>query len=158
GQEIDREALTARLVASGYVRSPLVEDPGSFAVRGALLDVWPPCAERPARVEFYGDLILSIKTFDPDDQRTGQAGAAPIELREVWLTPAREAILTQEKLERAKARARAVCDAVDLPSSKARAIVDDVASGRAFFGAEGFLPAYVDLAPLSSYVPDDAIV
>ena len=150
GHEIDRSALAARLVDAGYARSPLVEDPGSFAVRGALLDVWAPCAEQPARIEFYGDLVLSIKTFDPEDQRTST------ELKEIWLTPAREAILTKESLERAKLRVRAACDAVDLPSSKARAIVDDVSAGRGFFGAEGFLPAYVDLAPLSSYLPGAA--
>jgi transcription-repair coupling factor (superfamily II helicase) len=152
GQEIDREALAARLVAGGYVRSPLVEDPGSFAVRGALLDVWAPCAERPARIELYGDLIMSIKTFDPEDQRT------VAELADLWLTPAREAVLTRENLARAKDRVRAVCDAIELPSSKARALVDDIATGRVFFGAEGFLPAYVDLAPFGSYVPADAVV
>ena len=66
GQEIDRAALVARLSAAGYVRSPLVEDPGSFAVRGALLDVWAPCATDPVRIEFYGDLVMSIRAFDPD--------------------------------------------------------------------------------------------
>src|SRR5262249_49533333 len=87
-----------------------------------------------------------------DDQRT--LG----EVSEVWLSPAREAVLTRENLERAKERARAACDAIDMPSSKARTLVDDIASGRSFFGAEGFLPAYVDLAPLSSYLPGDAAI
>jgi transcription-repair coupling factor (superfamily II helicase) len=150
-QEMDRDALAARLGQSGYVRSPLVEDPGTFAVRGSLLDVWAPSAELPVRVEFYGDLILSLKTFNPDDQRTLK------EIKEVWLAPAREAILTPDNVERARQRVRAACDAVDLPSSRARALVDDVASGRAFFGAEGFLPAFVDLAPLTAYLPDDAL-
>ena len=59
-QEIDRDKLTARLSMAGYIRSPLVEDPGSFAIRGALLDVWAPCAEVPVRIEFYGDLVMSI--------------------------------------------------------------------------------------------------
>lgn len=152
GQEIDRDALTARLSAAGYVRSPLVEDPGTFAVRGALVDVWAPAAERPVRIEFYGDLVLGIKGFDPDDQRS--AG----ELPEIWLPPAREAIQSPGNVDRARARVRAACDTVDLPSSKARALVEDVASGRAFFGVEGFLPAFVELGPLSSYLPDDALV
>jgi transcription-repair coupling factor (superfamily II helicase) len=150
-QEIDRDKLTARLAQTGYVRSPLVEDPGSFAVRGALLDVWTPTAETPVRIEFYGDLVMSIKAFDPEDQRTLR------ELKEVWVSPAREAILTTANVERARGRVRAACDAVDLPSSKARALVDDVASGRTFFGSEGYLPAFIDLAPLGSYLPDDAI-
>src|SRR6185503_9483773 len=62
GQEIDRDKLAARLAAAGYVRSPLVEDPGSLAIRGALMDVWAPSAEVPVRIEFYGDLLMSIKS------------------------------------------------------------------------------------------------
>jgi transcription-repair coupling factor (superfamily II helicase) len=104
------------------------------------------------RVEFYGDLVMSIKAFDPDEQRT------KAEVPEVWLSPAREAILTPANVERARDRVRDLCDAVDLPSSKARPLVDDVISGRTFFGAEGFLPAFVDLAPLTSYLPDDALL
>jgi transcription-repair coupling factor (superfamily II helicase) len=150
-QEIDRDKLAARLSMAGYTRSPLVEDPGSFAVRGALLDVWAPCAEAPVRIEFYGDLVMSIKAFDPEDQRTIR------QVREVWLSPAREAILTPGNVERARERVRAACDAANFPSSKARALVDDVVSGRTFFGAEGFLPAYVDLAAFTSYLPADAI-
>jgi transcription-repair coupling factor (superfamily II helicase) len=151
-QDTDREKLTARLAASGYVRSPLVEDPGTFAVRGALLDVWPPLAETPVRVELLGDGILAMKTFEPEGQRTLR------EVREVWLPPVREAILTPENVERARERVRAVCDAINFPSSKTRALVDDVASGRAFFGAEGFLPAYSELSPLASHLPDDVTV
>jgi transcription-repair coupling factor (superfamily II helicase) len=150
-QEIDRDKLAARLSMAGYIRSPLVEDPGSFAIRGALLDVWAPCAEVPVRIEFYGDLVMSIKAFDPEDQRTVR------QVHEVWLSPAREAILTPGNVDRARDRVRAACDAVDFPSSKARALVDDVTSGRTFFGAEGYLPAYVDLATLASYLPADAI-
>ncbi len=150
GQEIARDLLCARLSAAGYVRSPLVEDPGAFAVRGALLDVWAPSADLPVRIEFYGDLVMSIKAFDPDVQRTVR------EVPEVWLSPAREAILTDANVERARARVRAACDAIDYPSSKVRALVEDVAFGRTFFGSEGFLPAYIDLAPLASYLPADA--
>jgi transcription-repair coupling factor (superfamily II helicase) len=151
-QELNRVALTERLVLAGYVRSPLVDDPGSFAVRGALLDVWPPAAEQPVRVEFFDDLVMSIKAFEPDHQKT------LYEVKEVWLSPVREAILTPANVERARHRVRHACDAVDYPSSKARALVEDVTSGRGFFGAEGFLPAYVELNPLMSYLPSDAVV
>ncbi|APR87999.1 Transcription-repair coupling factor [Minicystis rosea] len=149
--EIDRDKLVARLGQCGYVRSPLVEDPGTFAVRGSLLDVWTPTAELPVRIELYGDLVMSIKAFDPETQKTVR------DLREVWVSPAREAVMTPEAVERARERVRAACDTVDWPSSKARALVDDVASGRAFFGAEGFLPAYVDLAPFAEYLSEDAV-
>ncbi|MFT3765785.1 MAG: transcription-repair coupling factor [Minicystis sp.] len=150
-REMDRDKLVARLAQSGYVRSPLVEDPGSFAVRGSLLDVWTPTGELPVRIEFYGDLVMSIKAFDPEGQRTVR------DLKEVWISPAREAVMTPAAVERARERVRAIADAVDWPSSKARALVDDVASGRAFFGSEGFLPAYVDLAAFGEYLPEDAV-
>ena len=146
-QELDRDALTTRLTRIGYVRAPLVEDPGTFALRGAFLDVWAPSAAAPVRVEFYGDLVMSLKVFEPESQRTLR------DVRELWISPAREAILTPANVERARDRIRAACDAMNLPSSKARALVDDVTSGRSFFGSEGFLPAYVELSPLAAYLP-----
>jgi transcription-repair coupling factor (superfamily II helicase) len=169
-EELDRDRLVARLAEAGYLRVPVVEDPGSFAVRGALLDVWPPSSPMPSRIELYGDVVLSIKRFDPDRQRTtpssgsgGAAGAAGgggavKELTELRLPPAREAILEPAAVERARRRVADLCDAVDLPTSKARALSEDVAQGRAFFGADGFLPSYfAELDPLERYLPDDAL-
>ena len=150
---LDRDALLSRLSEAGYLRVPVVEDPGSFAVRGALLDVWPPSADCPLRVELYGDMVVSIKEFDPIDQRT-QKNALP----EIWLPPAREAILDAESTARAKSRIQQLADMIDMPTTRARALTDDVVNGRAFFGAEGFLPAYYDeLDPLSSYFGADAL-
>ena len=78
------------LSEAGYLRVPVVEDPGGFAVRGALLDVWPPSTDSPVRVELYGDLVLSMKPFDPVEQKTRKD--AP-DLKTLWLPPVREAIL-----------------------------------------------------------------
>jgi transcription-repair coupling factor (superfamily II helicase) len=154
--EMDREALVRWLVEAGYLRVPVVEDPGSFAVRGALLDVWAPSSALPVRVELYGELVLSLRPFDPGEQKTRKD--AP-ELKELWLPPAREAILDGRTTARARARISQLADAIDWPTTKTRALVDDVVCGRAFFGAEGFLPAYYeDLDPLLAYVPDDAVV
>lgn len=152
GQELDRDALLRRLTQCGYARSPLCEDPGTFAVRGALVDVWSPSSTSPLRVEMDGDLITTIKHFDPDDQRTLR------EVRDAWLTPAREAVLTPARAERASARVRTLCDAVDLPTSRTRALIDDVTSGRAFHGSDSFLPAYVDLEPFGDYLPNDVTI
>ncbi|MBI2391986.1 MAG: transcription-repair coupling factor [Deltaproteobacteria bacterium] len=149
--ELDREVLLARLTESGYLRVPVVEDPGSFAVRGSLVDVWPPSAPLPVRIELDGDLVMSMKAFDPDGQRT----LHPI--KELRVPPAREAILDEASVARAKARVSELCDAVDMPTSKARQLAEDVAQGRAFFGAEGFLPAYYEaLDTVFAYLPDDA--
>ena len=151
-QQIDRDDFTSSLSVAGYLRVPLVEDPGSFAVRGAVIDVWPPESARPVRIELLGDQVLSLKLFDPDNQRSLS------EIKEVWLPPSREAILTKETTDRARDRVQALCDAVDLPSIRARAVVDDIVAGRAFFGAEGLLPAYYELAPLWSYLPAGCVV
>jgi transcription-repair coupling factor (superfamily II helicase) len=157
--ELDRDALVLRLVESGYLRVPVVEDPGSFAVRGALLDVWPPSVENPLRVELYGDLVLTIKSFDAIEQTTLKVSGKDVTVAEAWLPPAREAVLDRDVVDRAKDRVRQLADMVDMPTTRARALVDDVATGRAFFGAEGYLPAYYkELEPLLAYVDDSAIV
>jgi len=156
--EIDRDALVNGLSEAGYLRVPVVEDPGSFAVRGALLDVWSPGDAAPCRVELYGDLVLSIRPFDPLEQRTTRAGGQDVTLPSVWLSPAREAILTTDTMSRAKERVRRLADAVDLPSSRARALVEDVTGGRSFFGADGMLPAYYEaLEPIAAYLGDGVL-
>ena len=109
-QEIDRDKLTARLAQMGYVRSPLVRGSGHLRrARRAARRLGALGAEAPVRIELYGDLVLGIKSFDPESQRTLR------ELREVWISPAREAILTPANVERARERVRAACDAVDCP-------------------------------------------
>ena len=148
--EIDVGKVTAALSAAGYLRAPVVEDPGSFAMRGGILDVWPPTAAEPVRAELYGDMILSLKSFDPETQRTLAAVAR------VLLPATREAITTERASERAREVMRSLCDAVDWPSSKARALEEDVATARTLFGLDGFLPAFHQLCPLWSYLPDDA--
>jgi transcription-repair coupling factor (superfamily II helicase) len=154
--EIDRDALLRGLSEAGYLRVPVVEDPGSFAVRGALLDIWPPSSESPVRVELYGELVLSMRPFDSIDQTTKKD--AP-QVRQLWLPPVRESILDAHTVARARDRVTQLAEMIDWPTTKTRALVDDVANGRAFFGAEGFLPAYYeDLDPLLAYVPKDAVV
>ncbi len=150
--ELDIEDAAQRLTASGYLRAPVVEDPGSFAVRGGVLDIWPATSAEPLRAELYGDLVLSLKRFDPDTQRTTG------ETRTVWLPPAREAILDRAVAERARAGLRSLCDDASFPSTKARALIDDLVLGRSFFGSDGYLPAFYELVPLLSYLPPGAAV
>ncbi|MBI4955312.1 MAG: transcription-repair coupling factor, partial [Myxococcales bacterium] len=152
GSEIDRDAFAARLTALGYDRSPLVEDPATFALRGGLVDLWPAGAARPARVELYGELVMEIRSFDPEDQRSGAA------LAELWLPPAREAILSPERVLAAAERLRELCDGADWPSIRTRQLIEDVTLGRTFFGSAGYVPAFAELAPLFLSLPADALV
>ncbi|MBQ7800794.1 MAG: transcription-repair coupling factor [Oscillospiraceae bacterium] len=69
GREYQLEDLLDRLVASGYSRCGMVEGPGQFALRGGILDIYSPAADRPVRVEFFGDELDTMGYFDPDTQR-----------------------------------------------------------------------------------------
>jgi transcription-repair coupling factor (superfamily II helicase) len=150
--EIDVAALAARLVSAGYLRVPLVEDPGSFAVRGGIVDIWPGNSETPVRADLYGELLVSLKTFDPEDQRTRDT------IDRILVPPAREIITSAPNQARARRHVRALCDAVDHPSTKARQLEEDVVTARTAFGLDGFLPAFYDLVPLFSMLPADAAV
>ncbi|MEZ4407788.1 MAG: transcription-repair coupling factor [Polyangiales bacterium] len=150
---VDRAGLLRGLAEGGYLRVPVVEDPGTFAARGAVIDVWPPSSRWPARIELEEDLCLGIKYFDPEGQRTVRA------VKELFLHPAREALVGDAERSRARRRVRELTDAVDMPSVAASRLLEDVESGRAFFGAEGFLPAYYEsLEAFTDYLPDDFLV
>lgn len=147
---LDRERLITALDEGGYLRVPVVEDPGTFAVRGAVIDVWSPSNEYPARVEVEEDLCLSIKYFDPDGQRT--VGTT----RELYLHPVREALLGAKEKARARERMTALCDKLELSHQKMLRIVEDVESGRSYLGADGFLPAYYEkLESILDYLPEN---
>ncbi|MEN6624938.1 MAG: transcription-repair coupling factor [Candidatus Sumerlaeia bacterium] len=70
GQKIDVEGLAARLAAMGYEREALVESPGEFSIRGSIVDVYPPDAEMPWRLDLFGEDIEQIRQFDPVTQRS----------------------------------------------------------------------------------------
>jgi transcription-repair coupling factor (superfamily II helicase) len=150
-QELDVVKLSQKLTAAGYLRAPVVEDPGSYALRGGILDLWPGQLSAPIRVEMFGDLIASLRTFDPEDQRTQNA------VQHVVAPPAREAIVTDASEARARDTLRHLCDAVNFPSAKTRALIDDLATGRAFFGSDGYLPAFFELETLFDYLAKDAL-
>ncbi|MEM6960710.1 MAG: hypothetical protein AAF550_03070, partial [Myxococcota bacterium] len=136
GEEVDRDELIALLSEGGYLRVPVAEDPGTFAVRGGILDIFPPHARVPVRLELDDWLVLSTKEFDPDDQRTLR------ELSEVFIHPVRESLLGAKELARARRKIRDACDEVNMPTKQVRALIDDLESGRTFYGLEGLLPGF----------------
>jgi transcription-repair coupling factor (superfamily II helicase) len=153
--ELDRAAFIEALSMSGYLRVPLVEDAGSFSVRGALIDVWPAGDLGPSRIEFYGDLVVTIKPFEETEQKTTNHPG----LAELHCGPVREAIVNHETSARARQTLTHLCESIDWPTSKTRLLLDDVLSARAFFGADGYLPAYYErLASVFDYIPDSAVL
>ena len=92
GEEVDVEVLTAHLASVGYTQMDLVEMPGQFTRRGGILDVYSPEADRPVRIEFFGDEIETIRKFDPETQRS-QSGLDETELLPLTETPVTEHLL-----------------------------------------------------------------
>lgn len=78
GEEVPMEDLAAHLVSIGYQRREPVEMEGEFSIRGGILDVFPAEAQRPVRIEFFGDTIESLRRFDPETQRSVQAVAEAV--------------------------------------------------------------------------------
>jgi transcription-repair coupling factor (superfamily II helicase) len=103
GQILDLTDLIAALAARGYERAEMVERRGQFSVRGGIIDVYPPAVEQPYRIEFFGDEIDSIRTFDPFSQRSLENSAS------LRLGPASELVLTPEvRLQGIKALSEAL--------------------------------------------------
>ena len=92
GEEVDLEVLAAHLAAVGYAQTDLVEMPGQFTRRGGILDVYSPEADRPVRIEFFGDEIETIRKFDPETQRS-QSGLDETQLLPLTETPLTEPLL-----------------------------------------------------------------
>ena len=94
-EEVDINGVVQKLVESGYERVTVVEGKGEFALRGGILDVYPPCDALPFRIELFGDEVDSIRTFNVDSQRS-------IERKDVAnIFPAKEIILDKEILNKA---------------------------------------------------------
>lgn len=134
GEEVDRERLVQKLVNGGYSRAALVEAMGDFGVRGGILDIFTPQFDDPLRIEFYGDLVESIRMFDADSQRTTR------QLDEAVILPAKEAILTRPRLNTVLGRIRARAAELGLPVTAVRGIVQRIKEEGLFPGLESLLP------------------
>src|SRR5688572_3586640 len=134
GQKIDLEAEKRRLETAGYRNVPQVFDPGDFAVRGGLLDVYPMGADEPYRVELFDDAIDSIRAFDPESQRSLD------KIDAVQLLPGREVPLDDEALKRAMGALR---ERFDIDTRRS-ALFQDLKAGAAPAGIEYYLPLFFD--------------
>ncbi len=145
-EEQDRDRLIQLLQRGGYTRAPVCEDPGTFAVRGGVLDVFVPLYHFPTRIDFYGDLIESLRFYDPATQRTLR------KTDEIFIHPVRETILTQG--HRLRERLLAAADLSVHPSNRTRQIQDQIEAGEDFFGAESLTPAFHShMASIAEYLP-----
>jgi transcription-repair coupling factor (superfamily II helicase) len=151
GGRIERDEIVEQLARRGYLRVPLVEDRGTFSARGALVDVYPPDAALPYRVELDDDEITRIRRFDPDSQKTAA------EVDSLRLGPAREVPDSSAEVARAKSVVRELCDAMNMPTLESREVVAELDRGSGALISNALLPAYFDsLDTIFDYVPSDA--
>jgi transcription-repair coupling factor (superfamily II helicase) len=94
------EELVEKLVAGGYVREDPISAIGEFSIRGGILDLWPPGRSAPARIEFFGDTVDSIREFDPETQ------LSTVQLAEIEIPPMRELAVTAHDFREWATRAR----------------------------------------------------
>ncbi len=154
GQRAEPEGLLRTWVDTGYLPASIVVEPGTFSRRGGILDIFPMSARLPVRIEFFGDEIESLRTFNPATQRSAES------IDQVVITPAREALprLAPPVVERLRdwfAEQPAPEDDVTstLPDQT------ELANGVAFPFLEFYLPyLYTHPASLLDFAPDDALI
>ena len=148
GQRLDLDAEKRRLESAGYRHAPQVFDPGDFAVRGGLLDVFPMGAPEPFRIELLDDEIESIRGFDPDTQRSLE------KFQRIELLPGREVPLDDAPVARALEILR---NRFDIDTRRS-ALVQDLKAGSAPAGVEYYLPLFhAETATLFDYLPANAL-
>ncbi|MGI8523652.1 MAG: DEAD/DEAH box helicase, partial [Nocardioides sp.] len=130
GQTMPLDDVVRRLADAAYTRVDLVEKRGEFAVRGGIVDVFPPTEEHPLRVELWGDDVEEIRSFSVADQRTLEVADR------LWAPPCRELLLTGEVRRRAAELGEAHPQLLEL--------TDKLAAGIAVEGMESLAPALVD--------------
>ncbi|HEY5237272.1 MAG TPA: transcription-repair coupling factor, partial [Rhizomicrobium sp.] len=143
GDLVDHDALVAFLARNGYVRAGTVREPGDFALRGGIVDLWPSGAEQPLRLDFFGTTLDVIRRFDAETQLSSDTVA------EATLLPASEAPLDAESISRFRSGyVAAFGPATDDP------LYESVSAGRKHQGMEHWLPLfYPSLDTLFDYTP-----
>ncbi len=161
GEEVDVEVLTAHLASVGYTQMDLVEMPGQFTRRGGILDVYSPEADRPVRIEFFGDEIETIRKFDPETQRS-QSGLDEAQLLPLTETPVTERLLAavHARLSKQRVESPEAVEDEEMAAEMAAAGGVSVFPGWEFFSAvAGAGKSLLSLAPKCAlFVEEPAMV
>lgn len=134
GNQVRMDDIAARLERNGFDRVATVREVGEFAVRGGILDVFVPGAEEPVRLDFFGDTLESIRSFDPASQRT------IAQVRSLDLNPMSEVTLTPESISRFRKNYLSLFGA----ATRDDALYAAVSEGRRYAGMEHWLPMFYD--------------
>jgi transcription-repair coupling factor (superfamily II helicase) len=144
GQRIDMNRLTQRLNLAGYQRTGTVMEPGEYAVRGGILDLFPPGRQSPVRLDFFGDTLEHMKAFDPETQRTGKI------VQKLTLMPMSEVAFG----EAAEKHFRKGYIETFGPVTSEDPLYEAISAGQRYPGMEHWLPLFHErLETLFDYVP-----
>jgi transcription-repair coupling factor (superfamily II helicase) len=148
GQQMDPDSLSNALAASGYEHSPTVTRIGEFSRRGGIIDFFSPAHDTPVRVEFFGDTIDSLRTFDLETQRS--LG----EIKQAVALPVRELIVTEGGIARLEKRLKVTTDERGLEDERNNIdIVGQIKQGNFIPGADFLAPFFYTMEDLFHYLP-----
>ena len=148
GTKIDLEKLQLFLAQNGYVRSDTVREPGDFAIRGGIVDIFPAGYENPVRLDMFGDEIDTVKEFDSATQRSGK------KIPSLSMQPATEFFLDDMSIKRFRSGYREAFGVArnDDP------LYESVSEGRRYNGMEHWLPLFYDhMDTVFDYAPNCAV-
>ncbi|MBE9520542.1 MAG: transcription-repair coupling factor, partial [Proteobacteria bacterium] len=159
GEEIDQHGLVRNLTANGYESVPLVQSVGDFSIRGGIIDIFAPGYDSPLRLDFFGDTVESLRSFEPISQRS------LAELNEADILPASNILLPapdSEESKKFRSRLQTAAESLNWPADGVSIIWEKVSSGQRFPGIEFLLPLFYDEAPACpcpmDYLPENTIV
>ncbi|MEX5728970.1 transcription-repair coupling factor (superfamily II helicase) [Rhodovulum iodosum] len=148
GTQVNEEALKGFLVRMGFSQAPTVMEPGDYAVRGGIVDIYPPGEAGPVRLDFFGDVLDGARRFDPATQRTTE------KLDRVELAPVSEVILDEAAITRFRQNYRIEFGAAGTDDP----LYEAVSAGRKHAGIEHWLPFFHErLETLFDYLPDASV-
>lgn len=147
--DVDREAILAFLTGNGFGRTETVMEPGEYAIRGSIIDLFPPGHLEPVRLDFFGDQLEGMRGFDALSQRTTD----PVEI--VVLKPISELHIDDEAISRFRTGYRALFGTV----SGDDPLYEAISNGQHFPGIEHWLPLFFEnLSSVLDYVPEASVV
>lgn len=148
GKQLDERALREFLVRMGFNQSPTVMEPGDYAVRGGLIDLYPPGESGPVRLDLFGDVLDGARRFDPESQRTVE------KLDRVELAPVSEILLDDASIQRFRQNYRLEFGAAGTDDP----LYEAVSAGRKHQGVEHWAPFFHEhMETLFDYVPHATI-
>ncbi len=148
GNRVNEDALRQFLVRMGFSQSPTVMEPGDYAIRGGIMDIYPPGEGGPVRLDFFGDVLDGARRFDPSTQRTTE------KLEVVELAPVSEIILDEAAITRFRQNYRLEFGAAGSDDP----LYEAVSAGRKHQGMEHWLPFFHErLETLFDYLPSASI-